>query len=161
MNSKLTRFTLISLTLLMPIILWLTRIEDFPSMSAFANAPNVIWYHAMHLFGSWFFLLNGAAQKRSLDYFIGFSMGAILLTNMYVYPTIHNIFTGLTIVLAVTSMNVYSSVRNRYRNISLSILAVVGFLIGYLTPVYSIFLGEWITMACVSLHMMKRINRIG
>jgi len=161
MNSKLTRFTLISLTLLMPIILWLTRIEDFPSMSAFADAPNVIWYHAMHLFGSWFFLLNGAAQKRNLDYFVAFGMGGILLTNMYMYPTIHNIFTGATIALAITAMNVYSSARNRYINVSLSIIGAVGFLVGYLTPVYNTFLGEWITMACVSIHMMRRIHRIG
>lgn len=130
-------------------------------MSAFADAPNVIWYHAMHLFGSWFFILNGAAQKRNLDYFVGFSMGGILLTNMYVYPTIHNIFTGMTILLAVIAMNVYSSERNRYVNVSLSILAVVGFLVGYLTPVYTTFWGEWITMLCVAFHMMKRIQRAG
>lgn len=157
MNNRLTRTTLMILTLVMPLVLWFTRTEDFPSMSAFANAENNPFYHAMHVFGSWFFLLMGAAYRRNWYYWTGFGMGGILFTNMYLVQTVHNIVTATTMGLAVLCMIVYSNQRNMVSNIVMASLAVIIFILGFLTNTVHLFFAEWFAMFLIAVSMIRRI----
>lgn len=146
------------LTLVMPFILWTTRNQDFPSMSAFANADNNPFYHAMHVFGSWFFILQGAAKRRNLYYWVGFGMGGILFTNMYIIQTVHNIVTAMTMGLAVGCMVFYSSRKNMAANIIMATLAVSVFIVGFLTNIFHLFFAEWFAMFIIAVHMIKKVH---
>jgi len=157
MNSKQTRTILMILTLLMPLILWWTRTDDLKSMSAYANSGNNFYYHAMHMFASWFFLLQGAAKRRNLYYWIGFGMGGILLTNMYVVPTVHNVVTAITLGTAVASMVFYSTKHNMSSNILMSVLAIGIFVLGYLVDSVHLFFAEWFSMLVIAVHMIKKV----
>jgi len=156
MNSKLLRTCLVSGTILLAALLWFTRTEYFPSLSAFANAQNQIFYNSMHIVASWFFIMNGAKRNNNLDYWVGFGMGGILLTNMYTYPMAHNIVTAATLGLAVFNI-IYSS-RNFERIVSifLGTTAIIVFLVGYLTDMHFL-LAEVIAMACVAIGMIRSI----
>tara|TARA_R110000822_G_scaffold36734_11_gene103234 strand:+ start:1223 stop:1711 length:489 start_codon:yes stop_codon:yes gene_type:complete len=158
MNSKLTRTLLMIGTLLMPLILWWTRDVDLKSMSAYANANNNFYYHAMHTLGSWFFILNGTAKRRNLYYWVGFGMGGILITNMYVVQTVHNVVTAITMGLAVASMIWYSSKKNMVSNIFMSALAVGVFVLGFLVDSVHLFFAEWFAMFIIAVHMVKKVH---
>lgn len=127
-------------------------------MSAFANSENNPFYHAMHVFGSWFFILQGAARRRNLYYWVGFGMGGILFTNMYIIQSIHNIVTATTMGLAVATMMFYSNSRNMSANIFASVLAVGIFVLGFLIDSVHLFFAEWIAMAIIAVTMIRRVH---
>lgn len=158
MTSKLARTILILLILLMPILLWATKIEQLPSLSAYALSPNALYYRAMHLFGSWLFLVEGQKFKRHLDMLTGICMGFILIVDVYFSQIFHNIFTAATMGLAVLSIIYYSDFRNLGTNIMIATSALAAFLLGlYLPYTSSVFWGEVFAMFCIAVSRARRV----
>lgn len=158
MTSKLARTILILLILLMPILIWATKIEQLPSLSAYALSPNAIYYRAMHLFGSWLFLIEGQKFRRHLDMVTGICMGFILIVDMYFSGTVHNIFTASTMGLASFGIIYYSHWRYLGTNILISACAIAAFLLGLLLPyTSSIFWGEVFAMFCIGVSRARRV----
>lgn len=143
-------------SILSAITLWLTRTEYFPSLSSFANANNQIFYYLCLLGSSWFFILNGAKRDNNLDYWVGFGMGGILLTNMYIMPTAHNIVTGLTLALAVFNIIYETTKKERIVNTFLGAGAVGIFCVGYFTS-FNFLFAEVIAMAFIATGMIRGI----
>lgn len=156
MNTKLLRTCLLIGSILSAIVLWITRTGYSPSLSSFANANNQIFYYLCLLSSSWFFILNGSKRDNNLDYWVGFGMGCILLTNMYIMPIAHNIATGLTLGLAIFNIIYETSKKERIVNIFLGIGAIGIFCIGYFTS-FNFLFAEVIAMACIAIGMIRGI----
>lgn len=157
MNTKILRTFLLSAIFLLAGTLWWTRDEFLPSLSAFANSSNVIFYHAMHLCASWFFITNAEKSKHNLDYWVGFGMGAILLTNMYDYQLAHNIFTAATLGLAIFSLIFYAKGREKIINIVLGGFAIGIFLVGYLNESFHFLFAEVLAMFSIAVGMAREM----
>lgn len=157
MTNKITRSIFLGVSLILAALVPITEPIWYNSLSAHADASNEIIYNAMHIFSALFFFLNAHAQKRQFDYVIGLGMVSILLTNMYDYPLLHNLCTGLTIALALFSMLYYCSKRNRVVNLFMAVSCAVVFFVGYLsTDIYFAF-AEIVVMWIVGIHMFRRI----
>lgn len=159
MTSKLARTILITLILLMPILLWVFKTEQLQSLSAYALSASVVaFYRAMHLFGSWLFLIEGQKFRRHIDMVTGVSMGMILVIDMYLSQTVHNIFTASTMVLALISIIYYSDKKYLATNIMISVCAAGAFILGLLLPMKSSILwGEFFAMFCIAVSRARRV----
>lgn len=155
MTSKGSRLTLIGLILLMPILLWVTKLEPMQSMSAFAFATNAFFYRAMHVLGSWLFIIEGQKFNRKWDLAAGISMGLILIFDMYNTLWAHNGFTVLTMALANVSMIYYADKKHRPAAIVLAGIADMFFILGLTTDVH-LFLAEMVAMVCIAVSRARR-----
>ena len=156
---KLLQTILISISLISSIILWITRAEWLPSLSAFALSDNVLWYRLMHLTGSWFFLLYALYNSKVVGIVTSFMMGMILVFDMYHHHTIHDIVTLLTLLLSITL--ILHDIKFKSFNfiwgsfLSLGILLV--FIIGYFVESFHLLLAEIIAMFLVANAMLLKI----
>lgn len=138
-------------------MLWLTREQDYGSQSLFAEASNVIWYHAMHLSGVVAYSLLGRRQTRWVDYIVALGLIGIVATNVYKVPMWHNGVTAFTFLLAVGSMIYHSKSESLKLNVILGSLALFFFGLGLFGGI-SLFLGEQLAELCIGVHLYRRNN---
>lgn len=156
MKTKHVQTILVISVLFNALMLWLTRVEFLPSMSAFAGAYNQIWYLAMHYSMAFIFFLDGATSKRWLSTLIGFGPLFILGFDMYEYSTAHNWSTGITVVLAVYSIIFQNDKKERPYSILLGVLAGGIFLVGFLVESMHLFLAEAIAELAIGAGVLRR-----
>lgn len=95
-------------------------------------------------------------RHGAIDHAVGYGMGLILVTNMYVAYDWHVIFTAGTLAIALFNI-IFTAPKIEliYRWV-LAGIAVTAFLVGYLTP-FHFLVGEVIAMACIAVAMMRQI----
>ena len=149
---KLLKTILLSITFLSAGLLWLTRDQYLPSLSAFALSPNAMFYRTMHISAAFFFLINAIDFKKYATEFVcAAGMALILIFDMYNTPTLHNVFTVATLLLVCFTLlvNVKKTYLNKTIAISLVAASIVIFAIGYFTN-FHLFFAEVIAMAFLS-----------
>ena len=158
MLSRIVRTALMLASIVSGVVLWFTRSEEWmPSLSAFANSPNVMWYRAMHLSASMFFMIHGAATKKWLNYVIGICMGGILVFDMYAYPTLHNSITVSALVLSMFYLIYNNTGFGRSVGIFLSSLAAGFFVLGYTELTFHFLMAELIAMGMIAVGMTREV----
>ena len=155
---KIFRTVLMSMVLMFAGILWATRAEFLPSMSAFAFKPNNIFYIGMHFCIFFTFLIDGIVSKgiRWTSYFVSLGALGILAFDMYSYPMAHNLITAFTVSLAVFNMIFHGLPKNRPLHILNGVVAGLFFFLGVLTSVH-LFLAEAIAEFTIAVSMLWRI----
>jgi hypothetical protein len=175
-SFKLRINVLLIIAVISPILLWFTNPGAFPSISQYAKSTYEIFLD-MYLISialifweiasNWqyegltaFKLKKLNIRYRHLDRFIAIFFFAILLTDV-IEPYLeisHFIMTGMGIGLVFLRM-----ILEKIKIVKiLALVGVVGFLIGFLTPLYNTFLGEYIfTIAALSYIYPLNRKEIG
>lgn len=142
---KTLRLILSIVSILSACLLWITRTEWQPSLSAFALSENALYYRAMHVSAALFLVLG----KKRFDKYIAFGMALILGFDMYHYPILHNLITVITLILACFSL-IYLN-KGFYRNVMifLSFSAIIVFVLGYFVSSFHLLFAEIISIGCI------------
>lgn len=154
--NKIILTILLLATLLCAMLLWETKEEWMPSMSAFALSNNVSWYILMHCCMILFWFWDSSAHYRPMSSFIGFANIGILAFNMYDDRWLHNGFTFLTVLLAVISLIYYSSKKNKPHNYFIGGVVAIIFVLGLTTSLH-LFLAEAIVIFCIGVGKLREI----
>lgn len=154
---KILRTILILLSLIFAALLWATRLEYLPSMSAFALSPNVSWYWLMHLTIIATFIWDAFVTKKWQALIVAICGVATLVLDMYNFPLLHNIATASLFITASYNLIRYShSKQERIYSIVNCGTAAILFLLGLYTNVH-LFFAEGIVMFCIGISMTRRI----
>ena len=130
-------------------LLWVTRKETLESMSAYAESPNVEFYIIMHTCALCLCFGLAAWKRWHLFYLTVIGLGGLLWFNMYDAQWTHNVFTALAFISASWALIKYSSRLQTTLTIPLAALGAIAFLLGFVTNILSVFLGEVIALACL------------
>lgn len=154
---KILKTVLICLVLVFAGTLWATRLEDLQSQSAFALAPNAIWYYLMHFAIIATFVSDWWTHKsRWLNFAPALGSTLVLLWDMYNFPVLHNWATALTMAGAVSSLIVYAaSQQERIYVIVACVIGAVMFPLGMFTNV-SLFFTEVVAETMIGVGMARR-----
>lgn len=156
MNTRAFRIVLLAITIICAIFLKLTETESFESMSQYADATNEIFYNGMHVFGAITFFMFGVSQRRDWDFFTGFSMVAVLLTNLYDYYAPHIIAT-IALMWAIVHSLIFVSDRVKYpSNWIMAALVPICMAIGILSSDVTIFEMEFVVLIIGAIHLIRR-----
>lgn len=154
---KIFKTILICLVLVFAGTLWATRLEDLQSQSAFALAPNAIWYYLMHCSIIAVFVSDWFTHKsRWLNFVPALGSALVMWLDMYNYPVLHNWATALTMAGAVSSLILYAI--NQTERIYVLVACVVGaamFPLGMFTNV-SLFFTEVVAETMIGVGMARR-----
>lgn len=156
MNSREIRTILLISSLISGVLLYVTADVKYNSLSAFVKSENVIFYNAMHMFASWFFMLNAAKTNNKLDYMVSISIGSVLMVDMYNHLIAHNILAALTLLLACFNIVHNSYKKRKIFNIALSIFSITIFLVSFYTN-FHFLKAELLSMFCISFTMIRRM----
>ena len=155
---KRLKTTLLSLSFVFAGLLWFTKDEYLPSLSAFALSSNAMYYRAMHLSVAFFFMINAIDFKKyATEFALAGGMGLILIFDMYNTPTLHNVITVSTILLACFTL-VVNSIIEKWRAWLLVGGAVGAFVIGYFTD-FHFLLAEVMCMAFLATGKLLEIHK--
>jgi len=159
---KLLKTILLSVTFLSSILLWITRDEYLPSLSAFALSDNAVWYRIMHLSASWFFLINAIEFKKyATEYILALGMGLILAFDMYHHTTIHNVVTVFTLVLASFTLLVNAETTFKKGIALIFVIGALGsFALGYFWTGFHFLMAEIIAMTFLSSGKLTEIYSV-
>lgn len=131
-------------------ILWLTREDWLPSLSAFALSTNAMWYRMMHISAIGYFLINAVQFKKyATEFALAGGMALILIFDMYNTPTLHNVFTVATLVAACATLFINSPKIPWYLATGVTVGAFGTFAYGYYSD-FHFLLAEIIAMAFVT-----------
>lgn len=143
-------------SLLFAAILWLTRDEWMISQSAFALSNNNHWYWAMHGSIILTFILDAGTSERWQGYLVSLAAAGVLWYDMYGYPQLHNILTGLLMVLAVFNIIFYADKKERPIVILASFIGSLIFVLGVTTDIH-IFFAEVVAEFAIVVGVARRI----
>ena len=135
------------LSIFSAIMLWSTKGEWLGSLSAFALSDNVHWYRCMHLCIISFFLIN--VSNKWYEFLIPIGMSSVFIFDMYHFPTIHNVSTAISLLLACFGI-IYAN-KGFWRNVMmfLSGSAILIFCLGYFSNTVHLLLAEIIAIVCL------------
>ena len=157
---KLLKTILVAISFISAGLLWITREKYLPSLSAFALSPNAMFYRAMHISMMLFLMINAVDFKKyATEFALAGGMGLILIFDMYNTPTLHNVLTVSTVLLACVTLLVNSKI-NKKVAWGLIIGAVGIFAYGYFTD-FHFLLAEVLCMACLSAGKLVEIYSKG
>jgi hypothetical protein len=146
---KRLKTILLSVSIVSACVLWFTRSESLPSLSAFALSDNALYYRLMHLSASWFFLINAFSKRYVTEFLLALGMGLILSFDMYNYKVLHFIFTGATLALACFTL-VYKKKGFEFKQyMFISVGASIIFVLGFFTEALHLLLAEIIAMTVI------------
>ena len=156
---KLLKTLLLSISFISAGLLWFTREEWMPSLSAFALSKNAVFYRFMHLSLSWFFLINAIEFKKyATEFVLALLVGCILAFDMYHHQVLHNTATALTISLVSFTLlvNAKDSL-NRGFALLCVVGAILSFVLGYFWDSFHLLFAEVLCMAFLSAGKLKEI----
>ncbi len=157
-KEKIINTIVFCLSIVVIPILWATRAEWLPSLSAFANQHNAIFYWIMHLSaaGGYFYYWSKVLSSK-LEFLIGIGLLLILGFDMYNTPMLHNIFTVATFLLAMYNDVVLSSDKERPLAWFRCFVASSLFALGFFVWDVHFFFTEAVAMFCILVGMLRRI----
>ena len=156
--AKIISISLVFISILSACMLWFTRSEWLPSLSAFALSDNALYYRLMHLSASWFLIINYKSSWHNL--LLGFGMGLILIFDMYAFSMVHNIVTVATLSFACFSIIYNAKGFERNLSIFLSGSAILYFCIGFFNNTFHLLIAEIIAMALIMVGKLREIKLI-
>jgi hypothetical protein len=155
MAEKIIKTILTVVSITSAILLWVTREEWLPSLSAFALSTNVLWYRTMHISAIIFCTIDGARRKSS--YFLAFGMSLILIFDMYHHTLIHNIATASTLLLACILLLVENKGFERIVMVPIVLSAVLFFSVGYFNSTFHFLMAEILALGCIYIGKLREI----
>lgn len=156
MKMKILKTAILVCTVLFAGILWFTGDKPLQSQSAFALEPNNHWYWLMHLSIFSTFILDAYTHRRFWSFLVSFFVVWIVAFDMYAYPMLHNVVTGIMAILAIGNVIYYASVKERMFAIVNCTVGSLLFILGLLSTVH-LFLGEVIIEFTLGVAMARRI----
>lgn len=156
MKIKILKTAILVCTLLFAGILWFTGDEPLQSQSAFALESNNHWYWLMHLSIFFTFILDAYTHRRFWSFLVSFFVIWIVAFDMYAYPMLHNIATGIMAVLAIGNVIYYAGPKERMFAIVNSFVGALLFILGLLSTVH-LFFGEVVIEFTLGVAMARRI----
>lgn len=157
---KFLKTLLLLTTLISSILLWETKPQPLPSLSAFALEDNALYYRIMLLSASWFFLINALEFKKYVtEYILALGMGLILVFDMYHFPITHNIIVGVTFLLACITLIINTHKQlNEALAMVIVILAILTFIVGYFEESIHLLFAEVVAMTLISTGKLIEIH---
>jgi hypothetical protein len=161
---KAVRTGILVLTVLFAAMLWITKSEWLPSQSAFALSENVIWYYLMHASIITTFALESFKSleedrefKAWWSALVAFATLGIVIFDMYSYPVVHNVSTGVMAALAAGNLIYFASKKERPLAIMNCGVGALFFMLGFLIWDVHLFFGEVIIEFTIGVAMVRRI----
>ena len=156
-RQKWLNTILYSLSLIMIPFLWATRAEFLPSLSAFANQHNSIFYELMHGFAIFGYAYHWWRTRNVIDLLVAIGLGGILVFDMYNYPTLHNVITAATFIVAIFNDMYLASNKELPLAIMRSTVGAALFLLGLAFWDVHLFFAEAMAMLCVLVGRLRLV----
>ncbi len=154
---KILKTILISSTFIFVLLLWLTRLEWLPSMSAFALSDNVIWYYLMHFSIIGIFIWDYITHKNWESIIVSLFGVGVLIFDMYSFPIMHNIMTALLFASGVYNIIRYAdNTQERVYSIFNASVGTLFFLVGLWSNMH-LFFAEGVAEFCLAVSMTRRV----
>ena len=157
MNEKIVITCFFVISILSACLVWITKSEWLPSLSAFALSDNALYYRTMHISASFAFLLDFAHYKRLSNFLLGIGMALILIFDMYHYPFIHNFITFSVLIFACASIMYKLKGFELHIATVLSVITLLVFALGYFVESFHLLLAEIIAMCAILTGKLREI----
>lgn len=152
MKYVITVFSL--LAVLLTGILWGTRETWLPSISAFAESPNVFYYYGMHGCITLAYSVEFLRRRRLLALLTAFWPTFVVYFDMYSAPFEHNFTTFMLFVSAMVYNIVHAHGKTVLYNIVNGLSGGIIFLIGWKVFEVHLFFAEVIAICCIVIGLM-------
>ena len=157
MRYKTIITTLYVVSILSACLVWFTRTEWLPSLSAFALSDNAIFYRMMHITASWALLMDYVKYNRVYNGLIGVGMGLILMFDMYNFNFLHNLFTAIVLLYACYSVLKQTKGFEFSVSIFLTGIALLVFGLGYFIDSFHLLMAEIMAIGSILVAKLREL----